>query len=190
MAEQSAARQAARSAAAAARKALGDAERAAANAAICARLIAIAEERDAKVILSYRAFAGEVDLTGFHDWCRETGRALAFPVTYGKGRMEAWLPLEDDAWEVDRYGILMPQISRSRLIEPQELELVAAPCVAFDAQRNRMGWGGGYYDRYLPQCRKALKLAVAFECQRSEEPLDVQSWDVPLERIITDARIY
>lgn len=49
--------------------------------------------------------------------------------------------------------------------EPQELDILLVPLVAFDEACNRMGHGRGYYDRYLPQCR-AKTIGIAFACQK------------------------
>jgi 5-formyltetrahydrofolate cyclo-ligase len=61
--------------------------------------------------------------------------------------------------------------------------------VAFDGQRRRMGYGGGYYDRYLLKCSKAVKIGIAFEIQRMEE-LITDSYDCPMDMIITEENIY
>ena len=52
----------------------------------------------------------------------------------------------------------------------------------------RLGMGGGYYDRYLPKCRKADVMLVAFECQRAEK-IPAEDWDVPVPCIVTEERV-
>ena len=179
-----------RSRIAAARRALTAEQRAAMGAAVSARLTEHPAVQKAQVILSYMAFAGEVDLTEFHRWAKARGKTVAFPITYGGGRMEAFVPESDEAWLVGQYGITSPDESRSRKLSPEDIDLVIAPCVGFDESRMRLGWGGGYYDRYLPKCPKATAIAAAYELQKLSPVPDVQSWDVAMDAVATEARWY
>lgn len=179
-----------RSEIAAARRALTREQREQMGAAISRRLTEHPAVQNAQVILSYMAFAGEADLTEFHAWARAQGKTIAFPITYGQGRMEAFVPENDSAWVVGQYGITSPDESRSRRLRPEELDLVIAPCVGFDKNRMRLGWGGGYYDRYLPQCPGAAHIAAAYELQKLDPVPDVQSWDVAMDAIATEKAWY
>jgi 5-formyltetrahydrofolate cyclo-ligase len=68
-------------------------------------------------------------------------------------------------------------------------DLILVPLVAFDTQLNRLGQGGGHYDRYLANHSKALRVGVAWEAQRTPV-LPVRLWDVPLHAVITEERCY
>ncbi len=148
------------------RRSLSEDVRRAHSAAICRHLMELPVLQTAKVIFSYMAAGSEADLAGFHRWALEQGKTLAFPVSYPQGRMEAYVPEGPESWERGRYGILAPIPERSTRLDPQELDAVILPCVGFDAAGRRLGHGGGYYDRYLPQCPQALRVLVAFEAQR------------------------
>ena len=63
------------------------------------------------------------------------------------------------------------------------------PCVAFAASHRRLGHGGGYYDRFLPLCTRAVKLAAAFELQRAAA-VPIDSFDVAMDAVATELRIY
>lgn len=138
------------------------------SAAICDRLMALPQLQAAQTIFSYRSTELEADLSSFHVWAFERGKVLAFPVSDLGGHMEAYVPAGPDGWERGRYGIWAPIPERSRLVDPEELDAVLLPCVGFDGQGRRLGHGGGYYDRYLPRCPRALRILVAFEAQRLE----------------------
>jgi len=143
----------------------------------------------AKTIFSYAAAEDEVDLSVFHAAAAAEGKRIAFPVSYSGGRMEARLPEDADSWEIGRYGIAAPRVDRSRLIMPEELDLVLVPCVAFDEACRRLGHGAGYYDRYLPDCKRAVRVAVAFEAQKLPE-VCTDTLDVPMQAVVTEARVY
>ena len=103
--------------------------------------------------------------------------------------MEAYAPLDEKSWKRGMMGIMEPDAERSKLILPEELELVICPMVAFDSGRRRIGYGGGYYDRYLPKCEKALRIGIAFEAQRLEQ-VPADEHDLPMDIIVTEEEIY
>lgn len=167
------------------RNALTPEERAAFSAAICRHLTALPALQKAKFILSYMAAGSEADLSDFHRWATARGKVLAFPVSLSGGRMEAYVPEDSEGWERGRYGIRAPIPERSRPVEPRELDAVVLPCVGFDGQGRRLGHGGGYYDRYLPQCPQAAPILAAFEAQRLER-VAVDGHDRPFRVAVTE----
>lgn len=70
------------------------------------------------------------------------------------------------------------------IIEPSDFDIIIVPGVAFTATGERLGYGGGYYDRYLPLCRKATLLAVAFP-EQIVESLPTEEHDLIIPTIIT-----
>ena len=103
--------------------------------------------------------------------------------------MYAASPDKPDAWRTGKYGIAEPDPEHSSLISPEKLDAVIVPCVAFDAAHRRLGHGGGYYDRFLPLCTCAVKLAAAFELQRAAA-VPIDSFDVAMDAVATELRIY
>lgn len=92
--------------------------------------------------------------------------------------------------QVNRYGIAEPDLRYCRTIPVQMLGAVLLPLVAFDSQGNRMGMGGGYYDRtfaFKHRSKHVLPklIGLAHRCQKVVS-LPVESWDIPLDAIITD----
>ena len=92
----------------------------------------------------------------------------------------------------NKYGIFEPKLDVTKLIPVSKLDVIFTPLVAFDYSGNRMGMGGGYYDRtlaHLEPINSPKIVGFAHECQQVEK-LPVESWDVPLKQIITPKQIY
>jgi 5-formyltetrahydrofolate cyclo-ligase len=100
-----------------------------------------------------------------------------------------------DPLEKNHFGIPEPRFRNRRIRLPWTLDLLLVPLVGFDTDCNRLGMGGGYYDRtlaYLSQrryWRRPLLVGLAHECQRVES-LPTNPWDVPLDMVATEERIY
>ena len=144
--------------------------------------------QDAQILMSYCAMGGEVDLQFLHQMAYEQGKRVAFPYCTSGTEMIALEPVGAESWEKGRYGIWAPILSRSRIIQPDQLEPVLCPCTAFDGLGHRLGMGGGYYDRFLPRCERAVIAAVAYELQRVDE-LETEPWDVAMDLVFTEAEL-
>ena len=87
------------------------------------------------------------------------------------------------------FGLLEPKSDLIRPIEPETLEIVLVPGLAFDRKGNRLGYGKGYYDGFLKTVSaNTLKIGLAYNFQLIEE-VPVDSLDVPLDMIITENEI-
>ncbi|PKG57873.1 MULTISPECIES: 5-formyltetrahydrofolate cyclo-ligase [unclassified Shewanella] len=99
---------------------------------------------------------------------------------------------EDTTVEKNSLGIWEPHLDITQMILPHQLDVVITPLVAFDDQGNRMGMGGGYYDRTLANwqtCGKPFPIGYAHDCQQVTK-LACEHWDVPLPFIITPSKNY
>ena len=181
-------KQAQRTAGRAARKALYAPQRAAANAALCRRVLELDAYRTAHTLLLYAAFGGEADLAAVAAEAARQGKTVAYPVCGEGFTLTAAVP-GADGWAVGQYGIRTPILTKSRLLAPEELDLVLVPCTAFDAACRRVGMGKGYYDRYLPRCQNAVTLGIALEVQRVPRAA-VDAHDQRLDAFVTERGIY
>lgn len=104
------------------------------------------------------------------------------------GEMQAVICNADSAFESNEYGIMEPVDTDIAL--PGELDMILIPLLAFDEYGFRVGYGKGYYDRYLKHCRKdCLKIGLSYfdAIDRVEDTAD---FDVPLDICITPQRTY
>lgn len=93
----------------------------------------------------------------------------------------------------NRFGILEPRLESRQLAPPWSLDIIFMPLVAFDRQGNRMGMGGGFYDRTLAfmaksSRQKPLLIGLAHSSQEIDQ-LSQQNWDIPLHLIATNREI-
>lgn len=152
---------------------------------ICAQIEALDCYKKAETVMIYSAVRGEADLR----YLGGSGKRLVYPLCAAEGKMLALWPKDEAAFRQGAYSIPEPDPLRSREIAPEELDLVICPCTAFDEQGRRLGMGGGYYDRFLPGCTRAVILAAAYEFQKVAE-LDAQPWDVSMDMVVTETEVY
>ncbi|MGB3725299.1 MAG: 5-formyltetrahydrofolate cyclo-ligase [Glaciecola sp.] len=92
----------------------------------------------------------------------------------------------------NRFGIAEPLLNVSNLCPVSQLDIIFTPLVAFDEQGNRLGMGGGFYDRTLAQlqnCAQPNIIGLAHDVQKTLS-LPKETWDIPLPRILTPSQLY
>lgn len=166
-----------------ARQALTEEERLLSSHRIVERLEALPEYKKAETVLAYRAVKGEADLSGL------SNKRLAYPLCISNTEMIALVPVDIEAWHKGYCGIPEPIRERSFEIAPEEIDLVLCPCTVFDENCRRMGMGMGFYDRFLPKCKNAAIIAVAFEVQKAGR-IPAQSWDAAMDAVVTERAVY
>ena len=170
-----------------ARRELTPEERAEKSARAAVRIAALPEFRTAGTILLYQAMPDEPDLQSLAEGPASAGRRFAYPVCISRTEMAAMLP---GSWRKGAFGIREPDPETSQIVPPEAIDLVICPGVAFDEKKTRLGMGGGYYDRYLPECVNAKTVLAAFEVQRAEERLPREPEDVPVDWVVTEDGVY
>lgn len=163
-------------------------------AALQQQIEATPEYQSANNIAAYIAIRGEISLAALIESGAALGKQFYLPVLREDSMcFLRWSPGEPLAKK--GFGLLEPDIDKAATIEPHQLDLVLAPLVVFDGQCNRIGQGGGYYDRTfahkkLSQVRvPPVLMGVAHDTQR-EPQLQPQSWDVSLDFVVTDRQVY
>lgn len=168
----------------AARKAMPPEEKAWRDKAIAERLLAWLEKNPADCVGVYWPTQGEPDLTGVYRMLDERGVRLALPVVVGRDaplEFHAWRP--GDALIADAHGVMAP-VERGAVVRP---ELLVVPCVGFDVDGYRLGYGGGYYDRTL--AAEPLPRTVGIAYAMCESVFAVAAHDVRMGKVITEGPV-
>lgn len=150
--------------------------------------------RAAQHIACYLPNDGEIDLGGVMVRAWAMGKTVYLPVLSSIHRNHLhFLPYAlGDTLVANRFGIPEPVIRSRRVADIKRLDLVLTPLVGFDAEGNRLGMGGGFYDRSFgflrrrQYWRKPRLIGAAFDVQRCSAGLPNQGWDVPLDGVVTE----
>lgn len=174
-----------------ARAALDESLRIEASCAIVAHLANSRAYREACHVAIYWPVADEVDLRGLRTRPATSAQRFYLPRILPAARAMEFLPL-DDTTRLQRndWGLLEPPEQPDAVIATTELDLVCVPLLGFDRSGNRLGQGGGYYDRafaFTRECRRRapILVGVAFACQELAA-LEPAPWDVPLGAVVTE----
>ncbi len=161
-----------------------------ASAAACARLAALEAFRHASVVMLYMPLPAELDLTAAAIGCYRQGKTVCVPRVDWKGR--DMVPVEissfdDEVMEIDDHGLRTPR--QGRPLVPRMIDLVIVPGLAFDTAGNRLGRGGGFYDRFLRRLRRSTAtVGLAFDAQIVES-VPTGDLDFGMDTIVTDRRV-
>lgn len=163
------------------RAAIAPAQKAAWDAAIGARLLAWWRSEPVAALGVYWPLRGEADLSLTYAELAHAGVRLVLPVVLARDAplgFADWRPGE--AMHKDGMGVAVPAALRMAERPPALL----VPCLGFNAQHYRLGYGGGYYDRTLALAPRPLTLGIAYACLEAQFPSAPH--DVALDRIITE----
>ena len=165
----------------AARKAMAPEEKAWRDKAIAERLLAWLETNPAECIGVYWPTQGEPDLTAIYPMLAARGVELALPVVVERNAplmFYAWQPR--DVLVADHHGVMAPE-NRSVALTP---DLLVVPCVGFNAEGYRLGYGGGYYDRTLARQHAPRTVGVAYAMCKAV--IAASEHDVKMNVLITE----
>ncbi|MDP5253937.1 MULTISPECIES: 5-formyltetrahydrofolate cyclo-ligase [unclassified Vibrio] len=153
------------------------------------------EEFQHQNIALYLSVDGELETRPLIEWLWQQGKNLFLPVIhpFSKGQLLFLHYRPDSRMVANRYGILEPKLAKNDICPIKYLDVICTPLVAFDDKGQRLGMGGGYYDRTLaPWFHQGLgpkPLGIAHDNQWVET-LPTEAWDVPLPKIVTPSQIW
>lgn len=155
---------------------------------IIAKLISSQEWNNANIIATTMPMEHEIDTTLFIEACWKAQKHVVVPKCNHKTKeMQFFNITSFEQLEKGYFGIYEPKESICAKINKDEIDLIIVPGVAFTSKGDRLGYGGGYYDRYLSNYAGNL-VALAYDLQIVEKlPIEVHDQSMPL--IFTETRV-
>jgi 5-formyltetrahydrofolate cyclo-ligase len=159
---------------------------------ITSRLLALDVYRAARCVMAYMSFGSELETTGFISHLLAQGKTLVLPRAERGSRALELYAVRDLERELGAgvWGIREPRPELCRAAAPEEIEFVLVPGVAFTQRCERLGYGGGFYDRLIRGFAKRPSLvAAAFALQIVPE-LPVSERDRKVDLVVTEHAEY
>lgn len=135
------------------------------------------------VVFIYVSVKNEPDTREYINYLLSAGHRVCVPLCKGEGIMEARYISSLDELSPAGFGLLEPGAD-APFAAPEELDLVIAPCVAADIHGVRLGYGGGYYDRFLPQV--SCPVICLCRCEMLQQNLPAQGHDIKVAAVVTE----
>ncbi|QOL24401.1 5-formyltetrahydrofolate cyclo-ligase [Thalassotalea sp. LPB0316] len=155
---------------------------------LLSQLSSYCTQHQVKSVAIYLANDGELQTDAFISWCWQHNVNVYLPVIhpFSKHHLLFLHYSPETEMQTNRFGIREPMLNVQQVIAPTQLDVLFTPLVAFDAMGNRMGMGGGFYDRTLAHLNNAHTqvIGLAHDCQQVES-IPTEPWDIPLSQIIT-----
>ncbi len=153
--------------------------------AIAEKLFNSEEYKNSGFVFAYSSYGSEAETGNIIKRAFSDEKRAALPVMLEeKGKM-AFIEIKPDSELVkNKTGIYEPVYDEEKAVKPQKGDVVIVPGAAFTLKGERMGYGGGYYDRYLSRC-EAFKIGICFKEQLAEQ-LPQDCFDIKTDKVITD----
>ena len=162
-------------------KAVPQKQKIAMDRALTDRLLHHPFYQEAKVIATYLSFPHEFQTQGLIDQALRDGKKVLIPKTYPKGRMD-FVVYDPQQLVKTSFGLLEPQ-GDLEVVPASQIDLIHVPGLAFSKEGYRIGYGGGYYDRYLEHFT-GHTLSTIYPCQIQD--FIPEKHDIPVEEVLID----
>ena len=139
--------------------------------------------QEAKVIATYLSFPHEFQTQELIEQALKDGKKVLIPKTYPKGRMD-FVVYDPQQLVKTSFGLLEPQ-GDLEVVDASQIDLIHVPGLAFTTKGYRIGYGGGYYDRYLEQF-SGHTLSTVYPCQIQD--FISENHDIPVQEVLIDER--
>ena len=157
------------------------------SARIAERVMSLPEVGRASTVMAFWAFGSEPDTAPLIAALHARGVRVALPkIVEGDLQLRAFVP--GDPVTMTSFGAGEPV--DGEVIDPSEIDVVVTPAVAFDRSGRRVGYGGGFYDRFLPKTRPdSIRVGIGFDVQLVDDDLPNGHFDLRVDAVVTDAEV-
>ncbi len=169
------------------RSGIPDEERISLNRIIQEKALGMKQYREAGCIFIYASAKGEADTSVIITDAISRGKRVGLPRVINKGVMEFFEITSLSQLKPGYMGIAEPD-SPCEILKSSDADVIFVPGVGFDADLNRLGYGGGFYDRYLSRDIRGLTAGLSYEVQFGFK-FPAEKSDIPLDCLITEAGI-
>ncbi len=152
---------------------------------INARVIDFIETGAINTVMLYLSMRSEVDTHDLLVYLLRTNRIALAPTIEAKHLVPRRISNTSTQLKRHRYGMLQPDQDVCSKFPLNQIDLIIVPGIAFDLKKHRIGYGGGYYDRFLPKCLPSIWMGLAFEKQVIQDTLP-RVWDVALHYVFSE----
>lgn len=161
---------------------------------IRSQLVSLPVIDQARCLFIYVGFRSEVQTVGFINSCIAMGKKVCVPLTLVESSNLLTVHVTDPDMQLQPGYCSIPEPTeewaRANTVDAREIEVVLVPGSVFDINGGRMGYGGGYYDRFLSrETPRATRVGLAFELQIVEQLL-LEPYDQKMDMIVTENKVY
>ena len=139
--------------------------------------------QEAKVIATYLSFPHEFQTQELIEQALKDGKKVLIPKTYPRGRMD-FVVYDPQQLVKTSFGLLEPQ-GDLEVVDASQIDLIHVPGLVFTTEGYRIGYGGGYYDRYLEHF-SGHTLSTVYPCQIQD--FIPENHDIPVQEVLIDER--
>ncbi len=154
-----------------------------ADQAICRSVIHFAGYQEARTVFCYVGTKDEINTVPILKDALRRGKRLCVPKCISRGVMEAFYLDSLESLQIGHYGILEPQKS-AVAVPPEVIDLAIIPCLSCGSDGKRLGYGGGYYDRYLLKTKAQRVSLCRGKIMREDIPVD--GYDQGMDYVISE----
>lgn len=143
--------------------------------------------KKAKNVFIYVSFQKEVDTHSLINYFLAQGKTVAVPLVISKEKGMIAIIIDGiSQLTPNKMGILEPVYDENRILQPKDIDLLIVPGLAFDKNGGRIGYGGGFYDRYMAKVKENVpRIAVAYDFQILDF-IPMEKHDMKVDYVITN----